>query len=167
MAIRQIRKEGDDILKKKSKPIKEINPATLALVDDMLDTLRHLDGVGIAAPQIGMLKRIVIVDYEDELYELINPEIMETDGNQVCNEACLSVKGRCGDVDRPMKIKIQALNRKGEPVTLEADEFLASAFCHEIDHLDGVLFLDKARNIQLITEEQMRQRKKGRKKKKK
>ncbi|MCL2217944.1 MAG: peptide deformylase [Defluviitaleaceae bacterium] len=162
MAIRTIRKEGDDILKKKAKPVQEVNAATLALVDDMLETMRSIDGVGIAAPQVGALKRIVVIEYEEDLYELINPEIVEIDGNQVCNEACLSVPGRCGDVDRPFKITVQAMNRAGEIQTHTVDDFMASVFCHEIDHLDGILFLDKARNVQLISDEQLKKRKRER-----
>jgi len=163
MAIRTIRKEGDDILRKKSKPVKDLSPATVALIDDMLETMRSLDGVGIAAPQVGALKRIVLIEFEDELYELINPEIIESDGNQVCSEACLSVPGRCGDVDRPFKVTVQATNRQGEITTVTVDDFMASVFCHEMDHLDGVLFLDKATNVQLITNEQMERRKLERK----
>jgi peptide deformylase len=164
MAIRQVRKEGDEILRKTAKPVKEITPAILELLDDMLQTMHALDAVGIAAPQIGQLKRICVVELEDELYELINPQIVETDGSHICNEACLSIPGRCGDVERPFKITVQATNRQGEEYTVEADDFLASAMCHEIDHLDGVIFLDKATNIQMINEEQMRARKNARKK---
>jgi len=164
MGIRQVRKEGDDMLKKKCKPVKEITAPILELLDDMKQTLRDLDAVGIAAPQIGTLKRIAVIEFDEELYELINPEIIESEGNQTCNEACLSVPGRCGDVDRPFEVTVQALNREGESYTVTVDDFLASVFCHELDHLDGVLFLDKARNIQMINEEQLRARKKARKK---
>jgi len=164
VARRIVRKEGDEILKKVCKPVKDINPVILELLDDMLQTLRDVDAVGIAAPQLGMLKRICVVEFEDELYELINPEILEEDGNQTCNEACLSVPGRCGDVERPYEITIRALNRHGEEYTVTVDDFLASAFCHEIDHLNGILFLEKAKNIQMINEEQLRRRKRERKK---
>ncbi|MCL2841541.1 MAG: peptide deformylase [Defluviitaleaceae bacterium] len=163
MAIRTIRKEGDEILSKKSKPVKEINDSIFTLLDDMLETMRAQDGVGLAAPQVGALKRVVVIEHEEDLYELINPEIIETEGNQVCNEACLSAPGRCGDIDRPFKITVQALNRHGETVTHTVDDFMASVFCHEIDHLDGVMFLEKATNIQVITEQQMRRRKRERK----
>ena len=167
MAIRTVRKEGDTILKKPSKPVKEINAATLALVDDMLETMRSLDGVGIAAPQVGALKRIVVIEFEEDLYEMINPEIIEEEGDQVCNEACLSAPGRCGDVERPFKITVQYLNRQGETTTVTIDDFMASVFCHEIDHLDGIIFLDKAKNVRLITEEQLRQRRRERRKRRK
>jgi peptide deformylase len=164
MSIRHIRREGDEILKKKCKPVKEITPAITEMLDDMRQTLKELDAVGIAAPQIGSLKRIAVVEFEEDLYEMINPEIIETEGTHVCNEACLSVPGRCGDVERPYEIVVRATNRDGEEYTFDADDFLASAICHELDHLDGVLFLDKATNIQLIDEEQMRARKRARKK---
>jgi peptide deformylase len=164
MGIRHIRREGDDILRKKCKLVKEITPEITLLLDDMRQTLRELDAVGIAAPQIGKLKRIAVVEFEEDLYEMINPEIIETDGSHVCNEACLSVPGRCGDVERPYEIVIKATNRNGEEYTFDADDFLASAICHELDHLDGVLFTDKATNIQMINEEQMRARKRARKK---
>jgi len=167
MALLQIRLEGDEMLKKKSKPVKEITPDIHALLDDMLETLKSRDGVGIAAPQVGKLKRIAVISHEDELYELINPEIVEIDGNQVCNEACLSVPGRCGDIDRPFKVTVKALNREGEYYDITVDDFLASVFCHELDHLDGVLFLDKATNVQMINQEQMDERKRNRRRKKK
>jgi peptide deformylase len=164
MAVRQVRKEGDEILKKKCKIVKEINPSVIQLLDDMKQTIRELDAVGVAAPQIGKLKRVVVVEFEDELYEMINPEIIESEGEQRCNEACLSVPGRCGDVQRPFNAKIRATNREGEEYIIEADDFLSSIMCHELDHLDGVLFIEKATNIQFINEEQMRARKRARKK---
>ena len=150
MAIRQIRQEGDSMLTKKSRPVKEITPTILALMDDMLETLRAHDGIGLAAPQIGSLKRIAIIENEGELYELINPEIVEQKGEQISNEACLSIPGRCGDISRPKKLTVRALNRSGEEITVNIDGLLVSAFCHEIDHLDGVLFTHKAINISLI-----------------
>ncbi|MCL2355797.1 MAG: peptide deformylase [Defluviitaleaceae bacterium] len=164
MGRRLIRKEGDEILKKKCKPVKEISPSIIELLDDMKQTIHDLDAVGVAASQIGVLKRVVVVDFEDELYEMINPEIIESEGEQKCNEACLSVPGRCGDVKRPFNAKIKATNRNGEEYIIEADDFLSSIMCHELDHLDGVLFIDKATNVQLINEEQMRARKRARKK---
>lgn len=165
MAIRQIRKEGDEILSKKAKPVKEITPNIIALLDDMKETLTAIDGVGLAAPQIGMLKRVALVSHEDETYELINPEVIETEGDQVCNEACLSVPGRSGDIKRPFKITVKALNREGEEYTVTVDDFMASVFCHELDHLDGKLFLENATNIQFITEEQLAERKRERRQK--
>ena len=167
MAIRQIRRDGDDILKKKSKPIKEITPAVLGLLDDMVETLRHCDALGLAAPQVGALKRIAVIEDEDKLYELINPEITYRDGNQSCNEACLSVPGVCGDIDRPYKITITAIDRSGKEYELTVDDYLASAFCHEIDHLDGVLFTDNAKALQPISENELQKRKQMKKNKRK
>ena len=164
MALRQIRKEGDDILKKKARPVKEINANIIALLDDMMETLIEKDGVGIAAPQVGVLKRVAIVSHEDETYELINPEILEMEGSQICNEACLSVPGRSGDIDRPFKMTVKALNRDGEEYTVTVDDFLASVFSHEIDHLEGILFLDKATSVQFLNQEQMDERRKARRK---
>ena len=162
LGIRIIRKEGDEILKKKSKTVKEITPSILELLDDMQATLRSLDAVGIAAPQVGVLKRICIVEAEDELYELINPQIISHSGTQTSNEACLSVPGRSGNVERPLEITVTALNRDGEEYTIEADDFLTTVLCHELDHLDGVLFIEKATNIQEITNEELNARKQER-----
>ena len=147
MAIRQLRLEGDDILRKTAKPIKEVNAKIHALLDDMLDTLHDKNGVGLAAPQIGVLRRVAIVEHEEDFYELINPEIIASEGTQVCDEGCLSIPGYHGDVVRPMKITVEALNRNGESFTVEVDDYLASVFCHELDHLDGVLYKDMATNI--------------------
>ena len=159
MAIRSIRRDGDEILKKKCKPITEITPAVIGLLDDMVETLRHADALGLAAPQVGALKRIAVIEDEDKLYELINPEIKASDGNQMCNEACLSVPGLCGDIDRPFKVTISAMDRKGEQYELTVDDYLASAFCHEIDHLNGILFTDNAKALQPISENELQKRK--------
>ena len=167
MAIRQIRHGGDDILKKKCKPVKEITPAVLGLLDDMVETLRHCDALGLAAPQVGALKRIAVIQDEDKLYELINPEITYSDGNQSCNEACLSVPGVCGDIDRPFEITVTAMDRSGKEYKLTVDDYLASAFCHEIDHLNGVLFTDNAKALQPISESELIKRKQIRKNKRK
>ena len=147
MGIRQLRINGDDILRKKAKPVKEITAGTLALLDDMWDTLYETNGVGLAAPQIGVLRRIVVIEVEEDSFELINPVILAQDGTYDSDEACLSVPGYCGDVVRPYNITVEAQNRDGESFTIEVDEYLASVFCHEIDHLDGVLYLDKATNV--------------------
>ena len=167
MAIRQIRRDGDDILKKKCKPIKEITPAVLGLLDDMVETLRHCDALGLAAPQIGALKRIAVIEDEDKLYELINPEIISSEGSQSCNEACLSVPGICGDIERPFQVTIKAVDRNGEEYELMVDDYLASAFCHEIDHLDGVLFTQNAKGLQPISEMELKRRKQAKKNRKK
>jgi len=147
MGIRQLRVVEDDILRKKAKPVKEISASILALIEDMWDTLRETGGIGLAAPQVGMLRRIVVMDVEEEKYELINPVIVSQEGEWGSDEACLSVPGYCGDVVRPLKIIVKAQNRDGESFTVEAEEYLASVFCHEIDHLDGVIYLDKATNV--------------------
>jgi len=147
MGLRQLRINGDDILKKKAKPVKEITATTLALLDDMWETLYETDGVGLAAPQVGVLRRIAVIDVEDVKYELINPVITTQEGTYDSDEACLSVPGYQGDVVRPHKITVEAQNRDGESYTIDAEEYLASVFCHEIDHLDGVLYLDKATNV--------------------
>ena len=143
MALRQIVKIGEPVLRKKSKVVKEINDRLIDLLDDMADTMYEADGVGLAAPQVGILKRVVVVDIGDGLIELINPEIIEAEGEYLDNEGCLSVPGESGDVLRPYRVKVRALNRFGETVEIEGEELLARAFCHEIDHLDGILYVDK------------------------
>ena len=143
MALRQIVKIGDPVLRKKSKVVKEINDRLIDLLDDMADTMYEADGVGLAAPQVGILKRVVVVDIGDGLIELINPEIIEAEGEYLDNEGCLSVPGESGDVLRPYRVKVRALNRFGETIEIEGEELLARAFCHEIDHLDGILYVDK------------------------
>ena len=163
MALRQVRQRGDDILGKKAKPVKEITPAILALLDDMKETMDAKEGVGIAAPQVGMLKRMAIVAFEEEFYELINPEIVAAEGSQVSNEACLSVAGLCGDVDRPMKVTVKATDRNGDEYTVTAEDFMATVLCHELDHLDGVLFTDIATNVKPLDDEEREARKERRK----
>jgi len=147
MGLRQLRLNGDEILRKKAKPVKEISASTLTLLDDMWDTLKSTNGVGLAAPQIGVLRRVVVIEVDEEKYELINPEIVHQEGTWDSDEACLSVPGYCGDVVRPFSIKVEAQNREGESFSIEAEEYMASVFCHELDHLDGVLYLDKATNV--------------------
>lgn len=143
MAIRNIRKLGDDVLRKKCKIVENIDERTITLLDDMADTLYDANGVGLAAPQVGILKRIAIVDIGDGLIELINPEIIKTEGVQEDNEGCLSVPGKYGKVSRPEKVTVRATNRNGEEFEVTGQGLLARAFCHEIDHLDGVVFVDK------------------------
>jgi len=164
MGLRNIRQVGDDILTKAAKPVANIGAGTIALLDDMLETLRDLDGVGIAAPQVGILRRIAVVEWEDVVYEMINPAVIAKSGTQHCNEACLSVPNKQGDVERPLNVTIEALDRDGNPYTIDGEAFLASALCHEIDHLDGILYLDKATNI--TYRDPNDDRKKRRKKKK-
>jgi len=148
MALRQIRQYGDDILRKKAKPVKVFDSKLHGLLDDMWDTMREYDGLGLAAPQIGMLRQIVVVEMEEDVYELINPVIIESSGSEVKAEACLSVPGKQGDVERPTYVKIEAADRHGVSFALEAEDMLATALCHELDHLEGVLFLDKAIKVQ-------------------
>lgn len=146
MAIRNIREVGDSVLTKVSKEIKGIDRKLLVLIEDMLDTMYDACGVGLAAPQVGVLKRLVVIDISEEGEEpiiLINPVILETDGEQTGDEGCLSVPGKIGTVTRPNYVKVKAFNEKMEEFTIEGTELLARALCHEIDHLDGLLYVDK------------------------
>ena len=143
MALRQIVQIGDSVLRKKCKPVEKIDDKIIQLLDDMADTMYEADGVGLAAPQVGILKRIAIVDVGDGLIELINPEIIEVKGTQTDDEGCLSVVNEFGPVTRPYYVKVRAYNRKGQLFEIEGEELLARAFCHEIDHLEGILFVDK------------------------
>lgn len=143
MALRTIREIGDDVLKKPCKEVKEMTGRLKVLIDDMLETMYNADGVGLAAPQVGILKRIVVIDVGDGPIVLVNPKIVATDGEQTGQEGCLSVPGKCGDVTRPNYVKVVALNEEMEPVEIEGTELLARALCHEIDHLDGHLFVEK------------------------
>lgn len=143
MAIRNIRTIGDDILRKKCRMVDEINDRILTLIKDMQETMYAADGVGLAAPQVGILKRIAVVDVGEGPINLINPEIIETEGEYLDEEGCLSIPGEQGPVLRPEKIKVKTLNEKGEELIIEAEGLFARAICHELDHLDGVLFVDK------------------------
>ena len=143
MAILNIVKKGDPVLRKVCRPVPEITPRILQLLDDMVETMRKADGVGLAAPQVGILRRIAVVECEPGVvYELINPRIIARAGEQYGSEGCLSVPGTWGKVSRPMHVTVQCFNRKGETVEYHGSELLARAFCHEIDHLDGKLFID-------------------------
>lgn len=144
MAVRTIRKDGDEILRKISRKVEVIDDRILTLLDDMEDTMKKAEGVGLAAPQVGVLRRIVVIDVGDGLIELINPVIVFEGGEQVEEEGCLSIPGIRGKVKRPEKVIVRAMNRKGETVEITGTELLAVAFCHEIDHLNGILFTDKA-----------------------
>ncbi|NLK87774.1 MAG: peptide deformylase [Clostridiaceae bacterium] len=147
MAIRNIRKDGDEVLRKRSREVDEINDKILMLLQDMADTMYDADGAGLAAPQVGILKRIVVIDIGDGLVELINPVIKSISGQQTTIEGCLSIPGVWGEVERPSHVVVEALNAKGEKVVIEGDDFMAQALCHEIDHLDGILFKDKVTRI--------------------
>ena len=144
MAILNILKEGDETLRKKSRPVTEINERILTLLDDMHETLAVADGIGLAAPQVGVLRRIVIVEVGENKYELINPEIIESSGVQEEIEGCLSVPDLFGTVKRPEYVKVRALDRNGNTFEAEGHGLLARCFFHEIDHLDGILYIDKA-----------------------
>ena len=141
MAKLTIVKEGDETLRKVCRPVDKITLRTKILLDDMLETMRKADGVGLAAPQVGVLRRIVVVECEPGVvYELINPVITEREGTQLGREGCLSLPGQCGIVPRPMTVTVEATNRKGERFTVRGSGLLARAFCHELDHLDGILY---------------------------
>lgn len=144
MAIRNIREIGDEVLNKTCKEVKELTPRVRELIDDMLDTMYEACGVGLAAPQVGILKRIVVIDVTGEdPYVLINPKILETSGEQTGHEACLSVPGKTGIVTRPNYVKVIAYNENMEQYEIEGTELLARAICHELDHLDGRLYVEK------------------------
>lgn len=147
MAIRNIIQVGDETLRKKCFEVTDFGPKTQQLIDDMKDTLFKADGAGLAAPQVGVLRRIFIVYAENKYYECINPVIVKQSGKQSGEEGCLSIKGQYGVVERPMKVTVKALDRFGKPFTVKAEGFTARAFCHEYDHLDGILYIDKAISV--------------------
>ena len=144
MAIRKIREIGDEILTKHSKEVTQMTPRTQMLIEDMLETMYEQHGVGLAAPQVGILKRIVVIDVGEGPLILINPVIVETSGEQTGEQGCLSVPGKAGVVTRPDHVKVKTLNENMEEVLIEGEELLARALCHEIDHLDGKLYVDLA-----------------------
>lgn len=149
MAILNIMTEGDEVLRKKCKPVTEITPKILTLLDDMKDTLKKAEGVGLAAPQVGILRRIFIIDIgieegRNEFLEFINPEIIKTEGEQDGVEGCLSVPGKKGEVVRPMTVTVKAIDRNGNEFTYTGTELMGRCICHENDHLDGILYIDKA-----------------------
>ncbi len=142
MALRHVRTMGDDILYKKCKPVNLMTPRTLQLIEDMFETMYENCGVGLAAPQVGILKQIVVIDVDDgNQYLLINPEIIEEEGSQTGHEGCLSVPGKSGIVTRPQRVKVKALNENLEEFILEGEGMLARAICHECDHLKGELYV--------------------------
>lgn len=156
MALLNIIKKGDDTLRKVCRPVEKISPRILTLLDDMRETLIDSEGVGLAAPQIGVLRRIALVidtNDDDKLYELINPEIIEREGEQEEMEGCLSVPGEWGYTHRPMKVTVKALDRNGNEFTVTGEGLTARCFCHEIDHLDGKLFVDEA--VRMLTKEEI------------
>ena len=142
MALRTIRVEGDSVLTKKSRPGDKMTPRLQELIDDMLDTMYEAMGVGLAAPQVGILRRIVVIDVGDGPIVLINPEIIESAGEQTGEEGCLSVPGMAGTVTRPEFVRVKAMDENMEEVIYEGEGLLARAFCHEIDHLDGHMYTE-------------------------
>jgi len=147
VAVYKVVVAEDDILRKKAKEVLKIDGSIHKLLDNMRDTMYEYKGVGLAAPQIGVSKRVIVVDVGDGLIELINPRIIKAEGSETAVEGCLSVPGVLGDVTRPAKVQVEGLNRNGEEVRYDAGELLARAFQHEIDHLNGILFIDKADNL--------------------
>ena len=144
MAKLKIRTENDPVLRQVCRPVDAITPRILTLLDDMIDTMRAADGVGLAAPQVGVLRRVVVIEVEPgNVLELINPKIIAYAGQQEETEGCLSIPGKSGITRRPMHVTVRALNRKGETVEISGSELLARAFCHELDHLDGKLYTDR------------------------
>lgn len=143
MAIRNLRFLGDELLRKNSRKVEKIDDRIQTLIDDMLETMHKNNGVGLAAPQVGILKRVVVIDIGEGPLFLINPEIIEQEGFYVDQEGCLSVPGRQGEVKRPYRVKVKAQDRKGDEIIVEGEELLSRALCHEIDHLNGILFVDK------------------------
>jgi len=147
MSVIEIRKAGDPVLKEKSKPVLKITKQTRALLDNLVETLRDANGAGLAAPQIGVSLRVIVIDIGDGLIELINTEIIESEGSETTTEGCLSFPGMWGEVERFTCVTVQGLDRHGNPVNLKGDGMLARAFQHEIDHLDGVLFVERAKSV--------------------
>lgn len=154
MAIRNIRKDGDEILRKKSREVDKITDKIHILLKDMVDTLDKANGVGLAAPQVGVLKRIIIIDAGEGLLQLINPVLKSESGKQCVPEGCLSVPGIWGEVNRPTHVVVEALNPEGKKIVIEGEGLLAQALCHEIDHLEGILFKDKV--VRFIDEDELR-----------
>ena len=153
MALRNIRILGYEILKKQAKEVTEITPKIEELIDDMFETMYDANGCGLAAPQVGIRKRIVVIDCGDQPLVLINPEILETSGEQTGQEGCLSVPGKVGIVTRPNYAKVKALDENMDEIIVEGTELLARCLCHEIDHLNGIMYVDKAEGPLMDTEE--------------
>lgn len=157
MALRHIVKLGDDILRKKSKPVTEFDAKLSVLIDDMKETLEKEHGVGLAAPQVGVLKRVVVLFDNDKFIELVNPEILKVSGNQQNIEGCLSIPGKYGITSRPRKVVVKGFDRSGKEVKYTGRDLLARGFCHEIDHLDGILFIDNV--LRMLSPEELKKSK--------
>ena len=156
MALRNIRVDDDPILRKNSRKVEAFDQRLEMLIDDMFDTMYDANGVGLAAVQVGVLKQVIVIDTgeEDEKLVLINPEIIATEGEQTGGEGCLSIPGKNGIVTRPQKVTVRALDREGKVFEKTGEDLLARAFCHEIDHLSGILYTDKAESVQQIMDEE-------------
>lgn len=150
MAIRNVVQVGDDVLRQVCFPVETFDEKLWALLDDMKETVKKEEGAGLAAPQVGVLRRVAVVDVEEGYYEFINPVIVQQKGEQTGWEGCLSVRGKSGIVSRPMKVKVSYQDRTGEKHLLQAKGFFAKAICHELDHLDGILYIDKATHIERV-----------------
>ncbi len=148
MAIRNVVQVGDDVLRQKCFPVDNFDETLWSLLDDMKETVKKEKGAGLAAPQVGVLRRVVVVDVEEGYFEFVNPVIVSQKGEQTDWEGCLSVRGKSGIVSRPMKVKLAYQDRNGEKYLLQAKGFFARAICHELDHLDGILYVDKATHIE-------------------
>lgn len=157
MALRNIVKEGDPILSKKCRPVVKFNQRLWDLLDDLVETLADSGGVGLAAPQVGIMRRVCVIDVGDGPMEFINPEIIETEGEQEVQEGCLSCPGEFGIIKRPAHVKARFQDRNGDFFELEGDDLLAQAMCHEFDHLDGIIFKSKVERM--LTEEELREMK--------
>lgn len=153
MAIRNILKEGDETLLKACRPVEKFDARLAELLEDMAETMHSADGVGLAAPQVGILRRVVVIDVGDGVIEFVNPVIIEREGEQECVEGCLSSPGQYGITKRPAKVKVRAQDRKGKFFEIEGEELLATACCHELDHLDGILF--KTHVIRMLDPEEL------------
>ena len=147
MAVLDIRKAGDPVLKAKAKPVVKVTKTVRQLLDNMVQTMREEDGVGLAAPQVGVSSRLIVVDIGEGLIELINPELVETEGCEVATEGCLSIPGYYGEVERFTQVTVTGLDRNGNPLRLSCDGLLARAMQHEIDHLEGILFIERAQSL--------------------
>jgi len=147
VAVRYIVKHPDPILREMARPVKSVTPQVIRLLDDLIETMRHADGVGLAAPQVGISRRLAVVDVGDGLVDLINPEILEATGEEVGVEGCLSIPGVYGEVRRAARVRVRTWTRTGESVEFEAEGLKARAIQHEIDHLDGILFIDRALSL--------------------
>ena len=144
MAVRAILHEREELLRKRSRPVEKFDDRLFTLIDDMAETMHKANGVGLAAPQVGILRRAVVIDIGEGLVELINPEFIEVSGSQTDYEGCLSIPGHSAPVERPNYAKVRAFDREGREIIVEGKELMARALCHEIDHLDGILYIDKA-----------------------